>query len=449
MDARIKQEGFKKYAVNTSFLFLERIIRAVSMIVFWVFVIRYLGPSQFGILSYALSFVYLFSLLVDLGMRDIAVREIVSNPGQENKILGSAFIIKLCGALLTTILIILLVNLAEFEPLTKVIIIILSLQFSLRPLEVIEYYFQSEVLGKFLVGARVFQMVFTSILYILFVYLKLPLLAFVWGMLIEYLCLSVGLLLSYCFVHKNIADWGFSEIFIKRLLRDSWPLLLSGVAASVLLRIDQVMIKQMLDVTQVGIYSVAARLTEAFYFIPIIITQSLLPAIINAKAVSQQRYDSRIQDMLSLLFLIAIFVGVFMSIFVRPILKICFGAEFLPAQPVVMVYVWSSLFIFLGLGSRKWIINENLQIFAMLATFIGAVANIILNYMMIPRYGIIGAAYATILSYAFPSMIGYALFKKTRPLFILQIKSLNLYNFLNHYQMFISEWRNSREKRNV
>ncbi len=419
--------GFKKYTINTSFLFLERVLRAVVMIIFWVFVIRYLGPQQFGVLSYALSLIFLFSDLCEFGIRDIAVREIVRHPHRENELLGSILFIKFIGSLIAISLTVIYLVFFSSGSSTNVIVCILALQFLFTPFETLEYYFQSQVLAKFLAYSRVFEMLISSALYITFVFLKKPLIYFAWVNVFEFVIMSAGLVFFYARLHKSILNWKISASIVKEMFKVSWPLIFASVAASIYFRIDQVMIKSFLNITEVGYYSAAVRVSEAFYFIPIVITSSVLPAIIYAKKESSELYNKRIDALLCLLAMISFTIAVFITIFAHPIVSMFFGPEFLPAAGVLSIHIWGSLFIFVPAGGKKWIISENLQMYAMITAVLGAILNIVLNYFLLPIYGIKGAAAATVIAFAFSGIFGYAFFKQTWPIFILQLKAFNLF----------------------
>ncbi len=422
--------GLKKYTINTSFLFLERALRAIVMIVFWVFVIRYLGPDQFGIFSYALSIIAIFDDLCAFGIRDIAVREIVRNPQKENEILGSVFFIKLVIATFSVVIILVFITLSSLTPLIQLLIMILSIQFFFKPFETIDYFFQSQVLSQYLAFSRAFEMVISSTLYVSLVLFKKPLVYFAWVNVFEIVALSLGLIFFYyCLKKKSIFSWRGSFSMGKDLMRDSWPLMFSSVAGTIYFRIDQIMIKEFLNTAEVGIYSVAVRMCEAFYFIPIVVTNSVLPAIFRAKSVSQDSYFKRNKALISFLLTIALMISLGVTLFSRPLVELFFGADFIASAKVLQVQIWAIVFIFIGVAANKCLIGENLQKYSMITKIMGAVLNIVLNLFLIPLYGIKGAAVATLITLSLPGFFGYALFRKTRPVFFLQIKAFNLYDF--------------------
>jgi len=438
--------GLKKYAVNTSFLAAEQMIRSVVLFIIWVFVIRYLGPHKFGILSYGLSFVYLFHVFSELGVQDIAVREIVNNPDEENIVLGSIFLLRFTGALFAIGVIAIVLNLMTAEPIVRTIITVLSFQFLFKPLDTIQYYFQAHVSSQYIVYSRMIAMGLITLSYVLLLFFQVPLSYFPWVIISEFLVYGACLVSFYHRGGKSIVLWRCALKRIGQLLGDTWPLIFASVAVSIYMRIDQIMIKNMLDANQVGIYSVAVRISEVFYLIPMVVTRSLFPAIVKARAVSQKLYTDRINALLGLLMNAAVVIAVLMTFLSVPLVELFFGAKYLVSAKVITVHIWACVFVFITIGGRKWIMAENLQIFALITAIIGAVSNVLLNLWLIPDYGVMGAAVATVISTASSGFLAYGIFRKTRPIFLMQLRAFNPIVFWRKYLPLIYELRGKNEE---
>ncbi len=422
--------GFKKYATNTGFLFFEKIVWAVVALTVWAFVIRYLGPEQFGLFSYALSFVFLFRTLSDLGLDSVVIRDLVNNVNQKEVILGSAFLLKFIGAVLAIIIVITLTRVLSIEHYAKILIVIMSVPLLFRAFNNIDFYFQSRVLSKYTVYSKLLALIVLSTLCLTFIQLKRPLVYFTYVIVIEAAVISMGLVSFYRIRGQNIFSWRFSRITMVNLLKNSWPIILSGLAISVYMRIDQIMIKQMLGAESTGHYSAAVRISEAFYFIPIAIAGSLFPAIIRAKQKSTLLYRNRLQALFTFLFWIAIAIALCLSVLAFPLVKMLFGQKYLQSASVLAIHAWAGIFVFLGVVRGKWAINENLQIYIMWYTIIGAFLNITLNLVLIPAIGIKGAAVATIFSQFWAAVLSNLVSSKTRSIFSLQMKAFNLSKIL-------------------
>jgi O-antigen/teichoic acid export membrane protein len=165
------------------------------------------------------------------------------------------------------------------------------------------------------------------------------------------------------------------------------------------MKIDQVMLKHMMSEEAVGFYAAAVRLCEAWYFVPVTICNSIFPAIVNAKNVSEEFYNNRMQKLYDLLTWLAISIAIPVTIFSNQIIVLLFGSEFVSAAPVLTIYIWAGIAIFLGVASSQYLVNENLTKLLFLRALIGMALNVVLNIVLIPIYGIVGSAIATLVSY--------------------------------------------------
>jgi len=189
------------------------------------------------------------------------------------------------------------------------------------------------------------------------------------------------------------------------------------------MKIDQVMIKRMLNNSEAGYYASAVKLCEMWYFIPMAISSSLYPAIINAKKRGEIFYKKRLQQLYDIMSWLSISIALFFTIFAHSIIIFLYGEKFIPAIPVLQIYVWSSIGTFLGVASSQFLVTENLTKISFYRTFIGMVINVILNIYLIPRVGILGAAFATLISYTIATL-GLIFFKSSYSQIIMMIRSI-------------------------
>ena len=208
------------------------------------------------------------------------------------------------------------------------------------------------------------------------------------------------------------------------LLKDSWPLILSGLVVSVYMKIDQIMIKEMIDTEAVGQYAAAVRISEAWYFIPMVIASSLFPAIINAKRISKDIYEARIQNLYSTIVWVTVVIVVPVFLFSDWIIGFTYGPEYNQAGRVLTIYALGGIFVSLGVVSGKWYLSEDLQVLSFWRTFYGMLINVLLNFLFIPEFGLIGAAFATLIGQAVAAFIFDVFHKKTRSQFRIKLKAL-------------------------
>ena len=418
--------GFKKYFANTFWLFAEKILKMVVGFFVGVWVARYLGPDRFGLLSYAQSFVGLFSAIATLGLDGIVVRELVKHPEKENELLGTAFILKLGGAFLVLIMLYITIHFVSNDYYTNVLIFIIAFATIFQAFNVINMYFQAKVMSKYSVFASIFSFVVSSSVKIWLILNNASLEAFAWVVFIDSFILACGYIYGYIKINKIffLKKIKFSFMLAKSLLKDSWPLILSGIAISIYMKIDQVMIYEMLGSKEVGYYSVAVKFSEIWLFITVSITTSLFPAIISAKKTSIKKYYNRLLNLYRLLVFISIIISILIFLLAKFIVLYTYGREYSQSIVLLKLYVWSIIFVFLNNGSWQWYIAENLQNLAMIRLFIGAIMNIVLNFILIKLYGLNGAVYATLISYSIATYFGNLLFKRTRINFLLQTKAI-------------------------
>jgi O-antigen/teichoic acid export membrane protein len=419
--------GFRKYFANTSWLLGERVLRMAFSLFVGIYVARYLGPERFGLLSYALSFVWLFSALASFGLEDILVRELVRRPEQRNNLLGTVFWLKVCGSVVmgTAIAAVLLFK-AENQQ-TYWLIAIIALGFLFQATNVVEFYFQSQVQSKFTVRAQIIQLLITSLFKIYLVWYKAELVWFALALMLDQAVVAVLFLIMYRWKIEKFPYLSFSIIKAKLLLKDAWALMFAGIVVSVYMKIDQVMLKEMLDTKAVGVYAAAVKLCEAWYFVPTVVTASLFPAILSTRQQSKSLYQDRLQKLYDLMVWGSVAVAIPTTLVADWLILILYGNEFKDAADVLRIYIWAGVFVALGVASSKWLVVENLQIYSFYRTVLGAVLNISCNLWLIPIYGIKGAVFATLISYFIVAYVSLGFFKKTRGNFWTVTCSLNPY----------------------
>lgn len=432
-----KSDSFKKYFKNTSWLFVEKIIRVILGAFVIISITNYLGPSDFGLYSYALSFAGIFTVISTLGIDSILTRQLIKNPDKKNMLLGTGFGLKIIGAIISILLLAVAVVFTSQDRATNILIFVIAAAPIFQSFNVVDFFFQSKVLSKYSVIAQSSSFIVTSIIKLLLILFGASLLSFAIFTTAEYIFLALGYILMYKNSGLKIFDWKFEKNIGFKILKDSWPLILSGVVITIYMKIDQVMIKQMLGDSEVGYYAAAVRLCEAWYFLPTIITTSLFPAIVNAKKMSEELYQSRMQKLYDLLAWAAIVIALPTTFLSGFIIEILYKPEFLPAAPVLTIYIWAGVATFLGVASSQYLITENFTKIAFIRTFIGMIVNVILNFILIPIYGITGSAAATLISYT-AATFSIIFDKDTRSQSFMMLKAIL---FLDLFKIFNKKWR--------
>ena len=312
-------------------------------------------------------------------------------------------------------------------------VILLSFGRSLGGFEVIDFYFQSKTEAKFSVWAQSTAFLIISVIRIGLVVLHCKLFTFLVAQSLELVLEAIFWIWVYRYRSNRIEFWRFDWKLASELLKKSWPLALAGIAAVITLKIDQVMIGDMLGYQDVGIYSAASRLSEVWLFVPTAIVASTFPGLLITWQNDRVKYIDQMHRLFSLLAYLGITVAILIQIFANPIIRILYGPGFHTAAPVLVIHIWGAVFIFMRTLVSKWLVTEELYIFSLVTHSLGAVTNVTLNLWMIPRYGILGAAWATVASYAISSYLALWIHPRTREIAILMTRAVfapKLHNFM-------------------
>jgi O-antigen/teichoic acid export membrane protein len=396
---------------NTGWQFADNIVRMFV----GVWVARYLGPEQFGLFNYALAFVAIFASFASLGLEDIVIRDIVREPECKDETLGTAFMLMLVGgaiAFLVAIGLILIVR--PDDNLSHWLVSIIAIGTIFQAFTVIDFWFHSQVQAKYLVLARNVTFLACSALKIILIVTGASLIAFAWVYLLELIVGSAGLVLAYHHRGYGLLDWQASLTKAGGLLKSSWPLLFSGIVITVYLRIDQIMLGEMTGSKEVGIYSVAVRLAEIWMFIPMAIFLSVFPAIVEARDTSEILMFNRLQQLYNLMAFLAYAIAIPVTLVANWLVFTLYGEDFSRAGDMLALLIWANMFIYLEIARSAFLSSMNWTKLHFVTVLLGAVLNIILNYLLIPPFGGTGAVIASLGAYWFAAHGSCFLFK---PLF--------------------------------
>lgn len=402
LSSALAHQGFRRYFANTSWIFAEQILRMIAGLFVGIWVARYLGPAQFGLFSYAVAFAALFSSFAKLGLDSIIVRDLVREPNQRDLYLGTAFWLKLFGALAMLGVIGIAMQMTSSDATTKLYIFIIASGAIFQSFEVVDFYFQSRVLSKYVSICKISQLILSSLLKLYFVAINADLFWFVLVSLIDQASLAVALGFAYSKQKVGVFYFQFDRGVAKELLTSAKPLIISGIMVSIYSSIDRVIVKEVLGAEEVGLYVAATALTGAFNFMPMLIANSLFPAILNAKQQSENVYNRRLSLLYKYILSAGLFVCVFVSVFAVPIISLLYGHQYATSAGVLRIYIWNFLPICFSAIFGKWLLSENLQYLIPRFTLMAMVVNIVGCLVLIPFWSIYGAALAALAAQLVP-----------------------------------------------
>jgi PST family polysaccharide transporter len=355
-----------------------------------------------------------------LGLSGLISRELINHPTDEAKIMGTALTGRLVGAVLTSLVLVLLAFALEFREPYWILIIALTQVLSFCT--VIDFWLQARLQAKVSAVVRLSVLFLISLGKLFIVWKDLELQSLVYLYALEFVLLAF----AYCFAY--LVKGGSTNLrcdnqYFKALLSQSKWLIFSGIAAVVYLKIDVVMLRHLASESEAGIYSVASRISEIWYFIPTIVVTSFFPLLLKARKESLASYQQKLQKLNDYLFFLALSVVIIVILAAQSIISI-FGPEYLKATEILKVHIFAGLFIFMRALLSKWLIMESLLKYSLVTQASGALINILFNVLLIPKYQGVGAAYATLISYAAASYFALFLSKDTRPMAAVMTRSI-------------------------
>jgi O-antigen/teichoic acid export membrane protein len=373
---------------------------------------RHLGPVEFGKLGYAQSLVGIVGIISTFGLENILTKRILSNESTLETIMGSAFYIRLTGALITN----LITALFAYNHTMNLIILLYSTTVIFQSVDVIKNYFEAEVTSKYAVWASNISFFLASCLRLYFLFIKQDVTAFALCFFVDALLCA---LLNYFFYYKKtkhhfLLKFKFAEA--KFLLKESFPLAISGLSLILYMRLDALIIEHFLGIDKVGHYTAATRLTEVWYIIPTIFVSTFLPKLLKIKD-NPAEFAQKFRLMFKWIMISSFSMSCFLSLGASPLIEVLYGTKYLNSIPILAVHAWTVFLIFIATLNNMWLIIYGLQKEILKRSLIGTVMNITLNILLTQKLGLIGVAISTVLSYFITAFVMDLFNKETKDLF--------------------------------
>ncbi|MBF0313291.1 MAG: flippase [Oligoflexia bacterium] len=420
-----------KIFINTSWLILERLFRIGLGFFVTALVARYLGPKQFGLLSYAISIVAIVEPLANLGLNTILKKYFLYNPESRYEIQGSVFALRFASSLLFFIIMLIIIPFIPEGPPAEVrwVLTVLSVGLLFKIFDLIDLWYESQVQSKYTSIIKSSAIVLSSIAKLLFIKFELSLLWFALATILEGLICTAGYIWIIGHHGDSVRKWRFHWPLLRNILKEGTPLMIASLAVMIYMKIDQIMLLHMAGEHEVGLYAAAVKLSEPWGFIAVNIVASIFPTLVMAKKASLKDYYNKLQKLFSFMTLFAIIITLPISYFSSFFISTIFGANYIASAPILSVHIWANIFIFWAVAQDPWDIVEKHTKFVLFKTIFAAFLNIGLNLYLIPTHGGLGAAWATVVSYSSVFFLN-SFHKKSRKAFIAEIKSLLFWRYL-------------------
>lgn len=404
---------------NSLWLLSERVITILFTFTVGIFLARYLGPNDFGVYNYLISIITLLSPLTALGLNAVVVRDLVDAQREDhddtNVILGTSCVLRFFGGLFACASLLFVDIYFNISQNNTLWLILLASANIFSCFQVVDFWLQSKVNSKYSAILRLSIFITSSLVKLIsIIFFSCGLKTILIIQTFEVLASGVLYVPLYKYLKGKIFNWSYNKNKAKTLMSKSWWLILSGVAEVLYLKIDQIMLGMINGYSTVATYAVAARLSEAWYFFPTIITASFFPLLILAKKESEEKYKHTLLDLSRKLFFCALIISIFITIIAHTAINILYGEAYAESATILIIHIWASLFVFMRAVLSKWLVIENMLPFSLVTHISGAIVNIILNLILIPKMGGIGSAIATVISYSISSYFSLFIFKRTR-----------------------------------
>ena len=414
-----------KVAKNASWLIFGKLGQAILGLIVNMLTARYLGPSNYGIISYAASIVAFVVPLMNLGFSNVLVQELTNHPEEEGKIIGTSIILSLfssfaCIAGVTTYTIFVDAG----ETITNIVVCLYSIMLIFQAFELIQYWFQYKLLSKYQTIVSLIAYIIVSIYKFFLLASKANVYWFALSNSIDYALIAVSLLIIY----KKLGGQhiAFSGSIGKRMFSGSRHFIVSSLMVTVFAQTDKIMLKLMINEEAVGYYNVAVTCAGLTSFVFSAIIDSFRPTIFQHKKVGDEvGYERNVSRLYCLVIYLALLQSIIMTVLAKYIIKILYGASYSPSVNALQIIVWYTTFSYMGSVRNIWILAEGKQNVLWIINLSGATANIILNAILIPYIGIMGAALASLITQIFTNVILGFIIKSIRYNNKLMLRGLN------------------------
>ncbi len=416
---------------NAAWIIGCRLLQSGLALVVTMISARYLGPSGYGLINYAASIVAFVVPLMQLGLNSTLVNELIQDPEHEGETLGTALAMTLVSGTACVVGIgafTAIVNRGETQ--TILVCLLYSLLLIFRGLEMIHYWFQAKLMSRY-------TSVIVLVAYIIVAAYRIVLLVtgcsiywFAISQAIDVALIAFAQLAMYRKLsgHRLCFSWERGKAMLAR----SKHYIIPGLMVTIFAQTDRIMLKLMVNDEAVGFYSAAVSCASLTAFVFVAIIDSMRPTILEGKKKSDETFRNGMKLLYAVIIIFALLQSVFITLLAKPVVAILYGSEYGPTVTALRIVVWYTTFSYLGAVRDVWILAENKQRHLMAINLSGAAANVLLNAVLIPQYGINGAAAASLMTQFFTNVITGWLIPAIRPSNRLMIQSLHPRFLLSH-----------------
>ena len=422
---KIKALFNNKIVKNAGWLIFGKIIQMLINFIVGILTARYLGPDNYGLISYAGAYTAFFSSICTLGINSVIVKEFIDIPKEEGKIIGTALGLRAVSSLFSAITIIAIsLVLDAGEPTTVWVVTLCSIGVIFNIFDTFNYWFQSKLQSKKTAIASLIAYSVTALYKVILLIAGKSVIYFALAISVDYICIAVILIIFY--IKDKSGKISFSKCYAKELLRKSVHFILPGLMVAIYGQTDKIMLKHMISAAEIGYYATAVSICNVWCFVLSAIIDSLNPPIMQAYNEDKSKFQRLNIILYSIVFYISVFVSLLFTVFGKYVISVLYGAEYLPAVAPLRIITWYTAFSYLGMARNAWVVCENKQKYLKYIYFSAAISNVMLNIILIPLWGASGAAAASLIAQIITTMVVPFFIKDMRKNSIMMVKAIFL-----------------------
>lgn len=413
-----------KIVRNAGWLMVGKVAQMVLSLFIGLMVARYLGPTNYGLLNYASGYTTFFAALCNLGINSILVKEFVDFPSSQGETIGSTLLLRAVSSALSMVAIIGISMFADSgEPVTIIVVALSSLSVLFQIFETYNYWFQSRLESKATAAATLFAYVATILYRVVLMFLRAEVVWFALASALDYGVLALVLVYLYRRAGGTRLSW--SSARSKEILAKSYHFILPSLMVSIYGFCDKFMLKQMVSAGEVGCYAAAQVICNMWCFVLSAIIDSLYPPIMEAhKRGDRRAYLDYNKKLYCIVFYISIIVSLFISVFSSLIVSVLYGNQYEGAAAPLSIITWYTAFSYLGVARNAWVVSEGKQSCLKWMYALSAISNVMINLFLIPLFGAVGAASASLVTEILTVFVIPTMFKEMRPNVRLMIEAI-------------------------
>lgn len=419
-----------KEVKNAGWMIGGKMMQMIISLVVGVLTARYLGPSNYGLINYAATYVAFFSSLCSLGINAVIIKDFNDHPDDQGVAIGTTIGLRLISAFFSVITIFAAVSLIDYgEKTTMAVVMLSSMSLLFHIFDVLNPWFQYRYEAKTTATASLLAYFVVAVYKTILLVTGKSVYWFAFSTSVDYVVLAAFLLIAYS--RKKGPSFRFSWAKGRELLKRSYPYILSGMMTAVYAQTDKLMLKQMLANAEVGYYSTATAICGMWTFVLAAIIDAVFPTIYRVYNINKADFEKKNRQLYAIVIYISIAASLFFVLFGSTIISILYGETYLPAASTLKILTFGTVFSYLGVARHAWVICENMQKHLTVISLSAAILNVILNYFMIPVLGTAGAALSSVVAQFLTCCIVPLFIRGMRPNVKLMVEAAFLQNVFN------------------